>query len=237
MGKPTSAEIIAQLQSIYDSAVAALSDAMADYAATGRVPGPEAVSERRFCYPSLNIDYREPIEDPGTRRSFARLTRAGRYRTTVTRPAMFAGYLGGQLDLLLGDYDVEISVGRSDQQIPFPYVLDMLPPGTLADTPPTELARYFPSTELAEIGDEIADGLFLPGFEGERPLALFDALRTDFSLAACGIIPARRPSMCSATSCSPITIAMSTSSSAGAARSSSAPAPGSRRCRAPVVWK
>ncbi len=96
---------------------------------------------------------------------------------------MFAGYLSGQIDLLIEDYGVEVTVGRSDQQIPFPYVLDTLPAGTLGATPPTELARYFPTTELAEIGDEIADGLFLPGLDGDRPLALFDALRTDFSLA------------------------------------------------------
>lgn len=183
MAKPTSAEIIAQLQTIYDDAVTALSDAMADYAATGSVPGPEFLAERRFCYPKLTIDYHAPVDDPATRRSYARLTRPGRYSTTITRPAAFAGYLGGQIDLLLNDYGVDVTVGRSDQQIPFPYVLDMLPPGTLGSTPPTELARYFPATELAEIGDEIADGLFLPGPDGERPLALFDALRTDFSLA------------------------------------------------------
>src|SRR3546814_5586928 len=53
----------------------------------------------------------------------------------------------------------------------------------LDGTPPTELARHFPATELAEIGDEIADGLFMQDMEGERPLALFDGLRTDFSLA------------------------------------------------------
>jgi AMP nucleosidase len=44
-----------------------------------------------------------------------------------------------------------------------------------------ELARWFPATELAHIGDEIADGLPIPG--EARPLALFDGLRTDFSLA------------------------------------------------------
>ncbi|HMN54227.1 MAG TPA: AMP nucleosidase, partial [Sphingopyxis sp.] len=107
----------------------------------------------------------------------------GQYVTTVTRPAMFAEYLAEQIDLLVRDYGVEVETAISDQQIPFPYVLDGLDISALDGTPPTELARHFPATELAEIGDEIADGLFAPDAEGERPLALFDGLRTDFSLA------------------------------------------------------
>jgi AMP nucleosidase len=46
-----------------------------------------------------------------------------------------------------------------------------------------ELARWFPSTELAFIGDEAADGLWMQEMGGVRPLSLFDGLRTDFSLA------------------------------------------------------
>ena len=45
-----------------------------------------------------------------------------------------------------------------------------------------ELSRWFPSTELVHIGDEIADGVF-DSSRGMRPLALFDGPRTDFSLA------------------------------------------------------
>jgi AMP nucleosidase len=48
---------------------------------------------------------------------------------------------------------------------------------------PLELARHFPTTELADIGDELADGLFGADPAKPQPLALFDALRTDFSLA------------------------------------------------------
>ena len=42
------------------------------------------------------------------------------------------------------------------------------------------LARYFPIPSLATIGDETADGEFVNA--GERPLALFDAPRIDYSL-------------------------------------------------------
>jgi AMP nucleosidase len=178
-----STSIVSQLIAEYEAATGNLRDALLAYSRDGTLPPADALAERIFCYPSLTIDYRQTVNDPPSRRSFARLSKAGRYQTTITRPAMFAAYLTEQLDLLISDYDVEITVGRSDQPIPFPYVLESLPAGTLATVPPSELARYFPSTELAEIGDEIADGLSLPDPTGDRPLALFDGLRTDFSLA------------------------------------------------------
>src|SRR5690606_5729139 len=43
--------------------------------------------------------------------------------------------------------------------------------------------RHFPSTELADIGDELADGIELGAPRDPIPLSLFDGLRTDFSLA------------------------------------------------------
>jgi len=180
---PDSRHIVDQLIAEYEAATGRLRDALLAYARDGTLPAPETATNGAFCYPRLTIDYRQALTDQPSRRSFARLTKTGRYETTITRPAMFARYLQEQLDLLIGDYDVTITVGRSDQPIPFPYVLEKMAAGALAAIPPIELARYFPSTELAEIGDEIADGLFLPGPRGARPLALFDGLRTDFSLA------------------------------------------------------
>ncbi|MCP6640305.1 AMP nucleosidase, partial [Klebsiella pneumoniae] len=51
----------------------------------------------------------------------------------------------------------------------------------LDSTMTAAIARWFPTTDLAHIGDEISDGLFAPG--EDFPLAQFDGLRTDFSLA------------------------------------------------------
>ncbi|KQN08563.1 AMP nucleosidase [Sphingobium sp. Leaf26] len=174
---------VAQLDQIYQTSIETLREAMRAYARDGSVPPPEAKTDRRYCYPELRIIYHGDSDAPPPGRSFARLSKPGRYVTTVTRPAMFAEYLAEQIDLLVRDYGVEVETGLSEQQIPFPYVLDGLDINALDGTPPTELARHFPATELAEIGDEIADGLFMPDIDGDRPLALFDGLRTDFSLA------------------------------------------------------
>lgn len=43
------------------------------------------------------------------------------------------------------------------------------------------LTRHFPTTELSQIGDETADGIFHPA--EFSPLSHFDARRVDFSLA------------------------------------------------------
>ena len=55
---------------------------------------------------------------------------------------------------LIEQYEVDISVGRSAQEIPFPYVLDGSADLELGVVSPNELARHFPTTELADIGDE-----------------------------------------------------------------------------------
>ena len=68
----------------------------------------------------------------------------------------------------------------SRQEIPFPYVID----GSdleLDRTMSSALSKHFPTTDLANIGDETADGIF--NTTSIFPLSHFDALRTDFSLA------------------------------------------------------
>jgi len=90
-------------------------------------------------------------------------------------------YLTEQLIPLLRDYDVDVEVRRSKSEIPYAYVWEQGQAEGLDEINPAELAKWFPSPKLSDIGDEIADGeLFEP--HDERPLALFDALRTDFSL-------------------------------------------------------
>ncbi len=174
-------DVVAELSRIYDEAVARLREDVTAYAAHGTVPPPERRSDGAWCYPELRIHYTGRETRPDVARAFGRLGRSGTYATTLTRPRLFAAYLAEQLALLAADYEVKIDVGRSRQPMPFPYVLDAS--DDLAGISPAELARHFPTTDLAHIGDELADGID-PGAPGEAiPLALFDGLRTDFSLA------------------------------------------------------
>jgi AMP nucleosidase len=171
-----------QIHRRYDAAVTRLREAVAAYVATGKTPDPLLRANGSFAYPELRVHF--DGDEIGNDRSvaFGRLTDAGSYATTVTRPDLFENYLREQLTLIAGQYAVRFEVLPGTQEIPFPYVLDGLTGGALGGVSPQELARHFPATELADIGDELADGLFVADGR-DRPLALFDALRTDFSLA------------------------------------------------------
>ncbi|MDE2436992.1 MAG: AMP nucleosidase [Sphingomonadales bacterium] len=174
-------KIIAELVRVYEAAVATLRSDIAAFAAKGTLPPPERRATNAWCYPQLKVIYHGVETRPDLARAFGRLAHGGSFSTTVTRPALFADYLAEQINLLRDDYEIDIEVGRSTQEIPFPYVIDAS--SDLGTISPSQLARHFPATELAMIGDELADGVAVDGMDETIPLALFDGLRTDFSLA------------------------------------------------------
>ena len=177
------ATIVDQLIDIHTQSVAALRDALKSYINDGAAPDGSQRVRGDWAYPELRLEFSGERRALRPIRAFARLNRPGSYTTTVTRPAMFRAYLEEQLGLLMADYDVVVSVGRSEVEIPYPYVLDGAADLNLEGVAASELARHFPTTELQQIGDELADGLWDESRADERPLALFDGPRTDFSLA------------------------------------------------------
>jgi AMP nucleosidase len=173
---------IDQLHRRYDASVARLRETVAAFVAKGTTPDPLLRAGGAFAYPELRIHYDGTEREAVRSLAFGRLNRAGSYATTVTRPALFERYLREQLTLLSDQYEVRFEVVSGDQEMPFAYVLDGMTSDALGGVSTQALSRHFPATELADIGDELADGLFV-GDGLTQPLALFDALRTDFSLA------------------------------------------------------
>ena len=175
--------IVEQLCAIFDESVANLRESLKAYLERGELPDREERAAGRFAYPELRVDYHPtaPIPVRAATRAFARLNEPGCYATSIARPELFRDYLTVQLQHLIDDYGVDVSVGRSASEIPYPYVIDAsgIEIGSVSTT---ELSRWFPSNELVHIGDEVADGDQLEKRDC-RPLALFDAPRTDFSLA------------------------------------------------------
>jgi len=175
--------IVEQLCAIFDESVGNLRESLKLYLDRGELPDPKERAGGRFAYPELRIDYHPSAPRPATTplRAFARLNEPGCYASSIARPDLFRDYLAVQLQHLIDDYGVEISVGRSSSEIPYPYVIDES--GIeIGNVSTSELSRWFPSNELVHIGDEVADGM-RPLSPDCRPLALFDAPRTDFSLA------------------------------------------------------
>ncbi|MEG8179877.1 AMP nucleosidase [Nocardia terpenica] len=176
----TASEALDELERRYQGAVDALREAVREFIDKGVVPDQRAWDSGAFVYPELRVHWDGAAQPKARARAWGRLTRPGTYVTTVTRPALLRDYLLEQLSVIERDYDVRIEVGPSQQQIPFPYVID----GSdlaLDRSMSADIATYFPTTDLAQIGDEIADGIIDP--RSPYPLSHFDALRTDFSLA------------------------------------------------------
>ncbi len=171
---------IEHLIALHAKAFSNLQKALEQFLAT-RVP-PDKAARKAFCYPELIITYAPEATIPRLSRAFAKFQRAGVYSTTVTHPKEFAPYLLEQLTLLVHDYGATLVVRESQHAIPYPYVLEGGDELAVGDVPPAELARHFPTPLLSEVGDEIVDGLWHHEHGKARPLALFDAVRTDYSL-------------------------------------------------------
>jgi len=175
--------IFEEISRLYDQAVATLRADILAYAADGTIPPQRKREDGSYAYPELRLHFDGQGSPKDRSRAFGRLEQPGTYATTITRPALFADYLQEQLELITRDYEVRLEVAPSRQEIPFPYVLDGEAGAAMAGIAPTELANHFPATDLALIGDELADGHEVSEPDHELPLSLFDGLRTDYSLA------------------------------------------------------
>ncbi|MEM7690452.1 MAG: AMP nucleosidase [Pseudomonadota bacterium] len=178
--------ILKNLNRHYADAVATLRSDVIAFGRDGTIPPARKREDGSYAYPQLTLHYTgadaagEAASDRS--RAFGRLEEVGTYTTTITRPDLFTPYLTEQLELIAAEYDVDVTVTRSNQEIPFPYVLDGEAGAMMQGIAPQDIAKHFPSTDLALIGDELADGIEFDEDE-DMPLSLFDGLRTDYSLA------------------------------------------------------
>ncbi|MWV15478.1 AMP nucleosidase [Pseudomonas sp. L-22-4S-12] len=176
----TAEEAVERLAALHRQATEALSQALKNYLKERTQPS--ASQRALFRYPELRLTYHCQGEVPSTVRAYAKVQLPGTYRVSVTHPDAFRGYLLDQLRPLMDDFTVTVEVGLSQQNIPYPYVVEQGDELAGSGVSAAELARVFPSTDLSAATDSVADGLFDWGDSSDLPLALFDAARTDFSL-------------------------------------------------------
>ncbi len=176
----TPEQAVDRLAALHEQATGALSQALKRYLKDRTEPNAE--ERDLFRYPALRLTYISHGEVAATTRAYAKVQVAGTYSVTVTQPAAFRGYLLEQLRPLMHDYTVTVEVGVSEQNIPYPYVVDQGDELAGSGITAAQLARVFPSTDLSAATDNIADGLYDWDRAEVLPLALFDAARVDFSL-------------------------------------------------------
>jgi AMP nucleosidase len=171
---------VQRLISLHAEATSSLKKALERYLADRTEP--TAQQRASFRYPELQVTYEGLGLQPSISRAYAKFQAPGVYATTITQPEYFAPYLTQQLKYLVQDYDATITVARSNQEIPYPYVLDRGDDMGAGGITAAELALHFPVPKLALVGDEIADGTFDLQTGEALPLSLFDAVRIDYSL-------------------------------------------------------
>ncbi len=145
--------------------------------------GPPPCRVRAF-YPEIRVTTTS-FAKIDSRLSFGHVAEPGTYATTVTRPRLFRNYLVQQLQLLMNNHDVPVTVGVSNTPIPVHFAvatesgLHVPQEGAAEFT----LRDHFDVPDLNAINDDIVNGTFHPGPDGARPLAPFTAQRVDYSLA------------------------------------------------------
>jgi len=169
-----------QLIALHAAATSSLKSCLDRYFDTRKPPSED--ERRSFCYPELIATYSAAGLQPRIARAYAKFQGPGTYATTVTHPDHFRRYLIEQLSHLVRDYGATIRVAVSEQEIPYPYVLESGDDLGRNGVTAAEVALHFPIPRLALVGDEIADGDWQYDAEHNRPLALFDAVRVDYSL-------------------------------------------------------
>jgi AMP nucleosidase len=176
----TPKDAVDRLESLHASATKALGDAVGRYLA-GKGP-PTAAERAIFRYPELRVSHAPTGAGPRISRAYGQLIWPGDYAVSITQPKFFRPYLVEQLSLLVNDYGATLSVGVSDTEIPYAFVLDGSRTIDTEKASPAELTAHFPFPQLAAVGDAVVDGVPPPRPDGARPLALFDAPRIDYSL-------------------------------------------------------
>ena len=180
----TPREAVDALIARYEASASRLRTAFEAFVARGEEP---TTARGAFVYPRLRVEYRPDGVVPPLSAAFGKLAAPGRYETDIARPALFADYIFEQLSLICERYAVTLSVGPSDVAIPYPFVVESATGVDAERVSPSALARVFPTPDLATIDDRVANGEWttasiMASTPDPKPLALFGALRTDYSI-------------------------------------------------------
>jgi len=169
---------LAQVRTIYESAIAHLRAAIEQF-----IAGEDLPQRVRAYYPYVRVRIDTAVR-ADSRLSYGFVAGPGVYETTLTRPDLFESYYLEQFRLLLENHRVSLEVGTSKQSIPVHFSLpdDEHIEATMLAERRLLMRDRFDLPDLNAMDDGIANGTFEPESGLPRPLALFTAPRVDYSL-------------------------------------------------------
>ncbi len=145
--------------------------------------GPDGHRIRAF-YPEIRITTTS-FAQIDSRLSYGHVAEPGVHAATITRPDLFRNYLEQQIDLLLSNHGVPVTIGASTTPIPVHFAVAsdnsiVVPQEGAADF---TLRDIFDVPDLSTTNDDIVNGMHSHDEMGVGPLAPFTAQRVDYSLA------------------------------------------------------
>lgn len=172
-------EAVEHLCMLYAGATNFLSEAFRNAMAKGH-PG---VRFRAF-YPEVRITT-TTFAQVDSRLSFGHVSEPGTHATTVTRPDLFRAYLEQQIQLLMENHKIPVSIRVSDTPIPVHFAVAEHAGVTVPQEGASDfiLRDVFDVPDLSTTNDDIVNGTNISGTTGVEPLAPFTAQRVDYSLA------------------------------------------------------
>ena len=173
------AAAVARLNELYSIAAKFLCEKFSEVLIEG-MPG----HRYRAFYPEIRLTT-TTFATADTRLSYGHVAEPGRYSSTVTRPDLFENYLTEQIALLIANHGVPVEVGISMTPMPVHFAVASDASVTVPEDSAAEysLRDVFDVPELANINDDIVNGLGFTHMDGSHPLAPFTAQRVDYSLA------------------------------------------------------
>ncbi len=214
----TPTEAVERLIRLHEEAVEAQRQALERFFAEGVAPTPQERAALPLSRAARHLCAAEAAA-ARTRRAYAKFQGPGIYATTVTQPAAFRAYLLEQLDHLVRGLRRHHRGRRQQPGDPLPLRVRARRRARPRRRHRRRAGPAFP--DAAPRPRSATRSPTAPGScdEGEpRPLALFDAVRIDYSLRRLVHYTGTDWRTSSPGSCSPTIIATSTSSSAGRRR-------------------
>ncbi len=127
-----------------------------------RMMAGEPVKNRyRAYYPSIQFTTTS-YANVDSRLAYGHVAGPGDYFTTITRPDLFADYLKKQIELLINNHGVPVTIGISDQPMPLHFAIGegLHIDGSIHSILNRPLRDIFDAPDLVMTDDKIANGLF-----------------------------------------------------------------------------